>query len=49
VAVPDPDTVPRRKPESATVRPGAAFDFLKSENERSMKKFAAPVLSSTAP
>ena len=44
VAVPDPETVPRRKPDRATVRPGAAFDFLNREKLRSMKKLAAPGL-----
>src|SRR5438132_8909056 len=34
VAVPEPDTVPRRKPASVTVRPGAVRLRLKAANDR---------------
>jgi hypothetical protein len=49
VAVPEPDTVPRRKPLSVTVRPGAVRERPNTEKLKSMKKRPAPVASSTAP
>ena len=49
VAVPEPDTVPSRKPDIATVRPGALRELRNVEKDRSMKNFPAPAMSSTAP
>jgi hypothetical protein len=49
VAVPDPDTVPSRKPEVATVRPGAVPERRNSEKLNSTKNRPAPILSSTEP
>ena len=49
VAVPEPDTVPSRKPDSVTVRPGAERDRRKVAKLMSMKNRPAPVASRTAP
>src|ERR687894_2857885 len=48
VAAPDPDTVPSRNPDSATVRPGAVRERPSVASERSMKNRPAPERSSTA-
>ena len=51
VATPDPETVPSRKPEATTARPGAEGEgFLPNRAKaQSMKNFPAPPRSSTAP
>ncbi len=51
VATPEPDTVPSRKPEATTARPGDAGDGVlpNSAKAQSMKKRPAPPRSSTAP
>jgi len=49
VAVPEPETEPSRKPEVATVRPGAVPERRNSEKLNSTKKRPAPIRSRTAP
>ena len=49
VATPDPETVPSRKPDRVTVRPGPAGDCPNAAKDRSMKKRVAPEAASTAP
>ena len=49
MAVPEPDTVPSRKPDSVTVRPGAERDRRNVAKLMSMKNRPAPVASRTAP
>src|SRR6266536_2678428 len=49
VAVPEPDTVPSRKPDSAAVRPGAVRDLRNVAKLRSTKNVPAPDADSTAP
>jgi hypothetical protein len=51
VATPLPDTVPSRKPATATVRPGAAPDCDRpmAAIDQSMKNRPAPDCSRTAP
>jgi hypothetical protein len=51
VATPLPETVPRRKPATVTLRPGAAPDRERpiAANDQSMKKRPAPECSRTAP
>src|SRR5918993_3887052 len=49
VAVPDPETVPRRNPASVVVRPGLVRDWPKAAKLTSIKYFPAPEYSRTAP
>jgi hypothetical protein len=49
VAVPEPDTVPSRKPDSAAVRPGAVRERRNAAKLRSTKNVPAPDDASTAP
>jgi hypothetical protein len=49
VAVPEPETVPSRKPAATAVRPAALRDLRKAAMERSTKNRLAPERSSTAP
>ena len=49
VAVPEPETVPSRKPAATAVRPAALRDLRKAATDRSTKNRLAPERSSTAP
>ncbi len=49
VAVPEPETVPSRKPEATAVRPAALRERRNAATDRSTKNRPAPDRSSTAP
>ena len=49
VAVPEPETVPSRKPAATAVRPAALRDLRNAATDRSTKNRPAPERSSTAP
>jgi hypothetical protein len=49
VAVPEPETVPSRKPAATAVRPAAPRERRKAATDRSTKNRLAPDRSRTAP